>query len=506
MPRAPRRWAIRLVIAVLLSVTNLVGAAVVFALAAFIVPLPGPDSDKVRWLNFLVLAGYVPVAVVVGTWWGVRRQSRIDRWLVEHRPATDAEKTALLRTPQWFAWLHAVLWGVAAIAFGVLNATFHLGRGALVTVIVAITGVTVASLAFLIVERRLRTMTRAAMATGLPERRRARHVSIRAILTWMLGTGAAASGLVLAGLMAMVLGADTVTVTRLGATMVALGLVIILVGGLATFLAAGATADPIRALQAGFVRVGRGKLDTHVPIDDGTEIGELQAGFNDMVAGLQERERMRDLFGRHVGADVAREALTGGVKLGGEVRDVTVLFVDVMGSTTMATELEPQEVVGLLNRFFDVVIDVVHSHGGWINKFEGDAALAIWGAPVAVADRNAQALKAARVMAARLRDEVPEIGAGIGVSGGPVVSGNVGSADRYEYTVIGDAVNEAARLTAVAKDHPELCVANAALLEDAAGEAAAWVEREPFTVRGRVTPTRIAVPLAASPAIAMRKA
>jgi adenylate cyclase len=233
-----------------------------------------------------------------------------------------------------------------------------------------------------------------------------------------------------------------------------------------------------------------------VDIDDGTEIGELQAGFNDMVAGLREREQLRDLFGRHVGVDVARAAVAGGVQLGGEVREVTVLFVDVMGSTTMATELDPTEVVTLLNRFFDVVIDVVHAHGGWINKFEGDAALAIWGAPVEVADRNAQALAAARVLSARLRAEVPEIAAGVGISGGPVVSGNVGSADRYEYTVIGDPVNEAARLTSVAKEHPERCVANAALLSDAAREAGNWVERDPLTVRGRTSETRIAVPCA----------
>jgi len=484
-----------LVIALLLSITNLIGAAVVFTLAAFVVPLPtGPDDDKVRWLNFLVLAGYLPAAVIVGTWLGVRRQQRIDQWLIERRPATDAEKTALLRTPQWFAWLHVVLWGFAALMFGIVNAISLFGRGILVVVIVGITGTTVASLSFLIVERRLRSMTRAALATGLPKRRRTRHVSVRAILTWLLGTGAAAGGLILAGLMAVVAGGTQVSATRLGATMMSLGAVIILVGGLATFLAAHATADPIRALQSGFIRVGRGRLDTHVPIDDGTEIGELQAGFNDMVAGLQEREQLRDLFGRHVGVDVARGALEGGVQLGGEIRDVTVLFVDVMGSTTMATELEPQEVVGLLNRFFDVVIDVVHSHGGWINKFEGDAALAIWGAPVAVGDRNAQALRAARVMSARLRDEVPEIAAGIGVSGGPVVSGNVGSADRYEYTVIGDPVNEASRLTGIAKEHPERCVANARLLEDSPHEANHWVEREPFTVRGRSTPTRIAVP------------
>lgn len=494
MPRAPRRHAIRFVIAVLLMITNLTGAAVVFGLAAFVVPLPGGDDTRVRILNLGVLAAYVPAAVVIGTIWGVRHQRRVDGWMAEQRPATDREKLAILRTPQFFAWLHITLWGLAALVFGAINVPSHVGRAALVTVIVGITGITVAALAFLIVERRIRPITRVALASGLPAQRRAGHVSVRVTMAWLLGTGAAAGGLMLSGLMAIVLGDDATSFDQLGATMISLGAVIILIGGLVTFLAARATADPIRALRKGFDRVRRGKLNTWVAIDDGTEIGELQAGFNDMVAGLREREQLRDLFGRHVGVDVARAAVAGGVRLGGEVREVTVLFVDVMGSTTMATELDPTEVVTLLNRFFDVVIDVVHAHGGWINKFEGDAALAIWGAPVEVEERNARALAAARVLAARLRDEVPEIAAGVGISGGPVVSGNIGSADRYEYTVIGDPVNEAARLTSVAKEHPERCVANAALLADCGPEAGSWVEREPLTVRGRTRATRIAVP------------
>ncbi|TCJ22060.1 adenylate/guanylate cyclase domain-containing protein [Nocardioides jejuensis] len=494
MARAPRRRAIRFVIAVLLTITNLGGAAVVFALAAFVVPLPGGDETRVRLLNLAVLAAYVPTAVVLGTFWGVRRQKRLDTWLVEQRPATDREKSRLLKTPQAYAWMHMTLWGFASALFGIINIPSNVGRAALVVVIVAITGITVASLSFLIVERRIRPITRAALETGLPAKHKAGHVSVRVTMAWLLGTGAAASGLMLAGLTAIVLGADATSYAQLGATMISLGAVIILVGGLVTFLAARATADPIRALRAGFARVGRGKLNTWVAIDDGTEIGELQAGFNEMVAGLREREQLRDLFGRHVGVDVAREALANGVQLGGEVRDVTVLFVDVMGSTTMATELDPTEVVGLLNRFFDVVIDVVHEYDGWINKFEGDAALAIWGAPMAVEERDAQALAAARVLAERLRREVPEIAAGVGVSGGPVVCGNVGSSDRYEYTVIGDAVNEAARLTSVAKEHPERCVANAALLAAAASEQPRWVEREAVVLRGRGMPTRVAVP------------
>src|SRR5207302_1296345 len=100
--------------------------------------------------------------------------------------------------------------------------------------------------------------------------------------------------------------------------------------------------------------------------------------FNRMAVGLRERERLRDLFGRHVGEDVARHALESGVQLGGELRQAGILFVDVVGSTAMALELPPHEVVDRLNRFFAIVLETVAARGGWLNKFEGDAALCVF--------------------------------------------------------------------------------------------------------------------------------
>ena len=121
-----------------------------------------------------------------------------------------------------------------------------------------------------------------------------------------------------------------------------------------------------------------------------------------MVGGLRERERIHDLFGRHVGEDVARAALEQDVELGGETREVSVLFVDIVGSTTLASEREPDEVVELLNSFFAVVVEVVRDHGGWVNKFEGDAALAVFGAPTPLERHADCALAAARTLAERL--------------------------------------------------------------------------------------------------------
>src|SRR5690606_8003431 len=134
----------------------------------------------------------------------------------------------------------------------------------------------------------------------------------------------------------------------------------------------------------------------------------------------------RDLFGRHVGEDVAAEALDrdgDAASLGGETRDVAVLFVDIVASTSLAAEAPPTEVVDVLNRFFDVVVRTVDDHGGWINKFQGDAALAVFGAPGERADPAGSALATARALAVRLRREVPDVQAGIGVAAGTVVAG-----------------------------------------------------------------------------------
>jgi adenylate cyclase len=254
--------------------------------------------------------------------------------------------------------------------------------------------------------------------------------------------------------------------------------------------------EPLCELTDALAEVEKGDLSVAVTVDDAGEIGQLQAGLNSMVQGLREREQLRDLFGRHVGEDVARLALQQGVALGGEEREVAALFVDIIGSTRMATERTPAEVVAALNRFFEVVVAVVADHGGLVNKFEGDAALCIFGAPLELPDPAGSALAAARTMATRLRADVPDLDAGIGVSHGVVIAGNIGSTERLEYTVIGDPVNEAARLTEQAKERPERVVASQRIVDRAdADEGSRWRLLEPLLLRGRAEETTLAVPV-----------
>jgi adenylate cyclase len=161
----------------------------------------------------------------------------------------------------------------------------------------------------------------------------------------------------------------------------------------------------------------------------------------------------------------------------------------------MAMSMPPAEVVRLLNVFFRVVVETVESEDGLVNKFEGDGAMCVFGAPVASDDAAGRALCAARRLARRLAVEVPELDFGIGVSAGRAVAGNVGAEQRFEYTVIGDPVNEAARLSDLAKLRDERLLASEAALrrahDDEGGE---WSLGDSAELKGRGVPTRLAMP------------
>jgi class 3 adenylate cyclase len=238
-------------------------------------------------------------------------------------------------------------------------------------------------------------------------------------------------------------------------------------------------------------QVEAGSIDTVVGVYEKSEIGRLQSGFNRMVTGIAERDRLRDLFGRHVGADVARRAIEEGTSLSGDVRDAAILFIDLVGSTTLAASRPPQEVARVLNDFFRIVVSAVDDHRGLINKFQGDAALAIFGAPLASDDAASDALATARTLRDQLR-RLPMVDFGIGVSAGRVFAGNIGAENRYEYTVVGDAVNEAARLADFAKTVDQRIVCSAAAMERAdAAERRHWSSAGETELRGRAESTAV---------------
>jgi class 3 adenylate cyclase len=212
-----------------------------------------------------------------------------------------------------------------------------------------------------------------------------------------------------------------------------------------------------------------------------------------MVAGLAERDRLRDLFGRYVGTDVARRAIEEGAELSGHVVEAAVLYIDLVGSTQLAESRPPQEVAEVLNDFFRIVVGAVDERQGLINKFAGDAALAVFGAPLRMTEPASAALATARALGAKLR-QLP-VDFGIGVSAGRVFAGNIGAENRYEYTVIGDAVNEAARLADLAKTSDPRILCSAAAIDRADdAERGRWSECYSTVLRGRSEATQVSAP------------
>lgn len=256
-------------------------------------------------------------------------------------------------------------------------------------------------------------------------------------------------------------------------------------------------AEPLEHIRRAADAVRRGDLGVEVPVTSVDEVGSAAAAVNAMVAALRDRQRLADLFGRHVGEEVARRALANGVALGGERRVISTLFVDLEGFTALAERSRPEDVVALLNRVFGAVVRAVDAHGGLVNKFVGDAALAVFGAPVDDDDHAVAAIAAA----ADLADALGALGVrfGIGVATGEVVAGNVGAETRLEYTVIGDAVNTAERLQHLARRVAgptgggilvaDATVAAAGALPD--GLACRLRHHGPVTLRGRARPVDV---------------
>jgi adenylate cyclase len=209
---------------------------------------------------------------------------------------------------------------------------------------------------------------------------------------------------------------------------------------------------PVDDLLEATEAVKRGDLEARVPVVSGDELGALAGSFNEMMKGVSERERLRAAFGSYVDPEVAQRVLEEGELLEGQEREVTVMFVDVRDFTARAARSTPRETVAFLNAFFDVVVPCVLEHGGHANKFLGDGVLAVFGAPERMPDHADRAVEAARAIVRAVDERFGgEVDIGVGISSGPVVAGSVGGGGRLEFSVIGDAVNVAARVEAITR-------------------------------------------------------
>jgi adenylate cyclase len=238
-----------------------------------------------------------------------------------------------------------------------------------------------------------------------------------------------------------------------------LGAVLVVVLGFALRFAS-RVGNAVRGISDAAEEVKVGKYVNAPTIRTGDELESLAEHFNAMVQGLKERDRLKETFGRYVTRQVAEHLMKGNLKLGGELVPVTVLFSDIRSFTAISERMEPPALLDFLNEYFSGMVESVLNHQGVVDKFIGDAIMAVFGAPVPQPDDALQAVKAALEMQARLAKinenfrarGLPEIRTGIGLHSGQVVAGNMGHVERMEYTVIGDAVNLASRLESMTKE------------------------------------------------------
>ncbi|MHA3020183.1 adenylate/guanylate cyclase domain-containing protein [Mycobacterium sp. BMJ-28] len=489
-----RRVRIQTILTTVVLGANLIGVGVAILVVTVTFPVPSVFAPKVLWITFAVAPAYIALAFIVGVIWATNRVINNVRWAIEELEPTPRDQRNTFFAPWRLSRVLLVLWAGGTLLLTLLYGLQDSQYIPKVLLGISFPGIVVSASCYLFTEFALRPVAAQALEVGPPPRRFAPGIMGRTLTVWALGSGVPVLGILLAAIITLSL--QIVSPTQFTVAVMILALFALIFGFILMWILSWLTATPVRVVRAALNRVERGDLDTELVVFDGTELGQLQRGFNSMVVGLRERERVRDLFGKHVGRDVAALAEKERPELGGEERHAAVIFVDVIGSTALVTSRPAKEVVALLNRFFAVIVDEVDRHHGLLNKFEGDAVLAVFGAPVSLPNAEDEALAAARAIATRLRSEVPELDAGIGVAAGQVVAGNVGAKERFEYTVIGEPVNEAARLCEHAKSVPGHLVASSGTLAGATEtESANWTLGDTVALRGLDEPTRLALPV-----------
>ncbi len=254
-------------------------------------------------------------------------------------------------------------------------------------------------------------------------------------------------------------------------------------------------ARPIRQVAAAMQEVSEGSLEQTLTVLSNDEIGVLAQSFNIMTQGLRERERIKNTLARYVSDQVAERILKekDDLDLAGELRNVTVLFLDIRGFTSLAEYLHPREIVALLNDYYEIIIEIIFSNEGTVNKFIGDSIMAIYGAPSHIDYPELRGVvTAVSIQKAigefnweRMQAGKPVVNFGIGVHSGEAIAGNIGSARRVEYTVIGRDVNLAQRIEAATQEGQIL------VSEPTYGKVVGLVEvqsKEPVFMKGILEP------------------
>lgn len=248
--------------------------------------------------------------------------------------------------------------------------------------------------------------------------------------------------------------------------------------------------SPLRRLDRGMESVAGGDLSVRLPVTSNEEVGELTARFNQMVVGLRERDRMRETFGKYVSESVASRLLLGSSdgRITGQTREATLMFTDIDGFTTLSEHAGPDALIAALDEYLAAVLPPIQRHGGVVNTFIGDGLFASFNLPLANDDHAAAAVSAALEIIEATQDRVFAGGlrlpTRIGINTGLVIGGTIGAGDRLSYTLLGDAVNTAARLQELNKRHgTRILVAQTSQLQ--AGPRFLYTALGDMEIRGR---------------------
>ncbi|MDA8411137.1 MAG: HAMP domain-containing protein [Treponema sp.] len=237
---------------------------------------------------------------------------------------------------------------------------------------------------------------------------------------------------------------------------------VLLVSILAVWFFARSMSRPVLKLVKASSLIEGGHFELDMKSETRDELGLLTESFVQMGRGLAERERVKETFGKFVNKTIAEQALKGRLELGGTRKTATIFFADIRSFTAISEKLSPEAVVEFLNDYMTRMVTCIDKTGGVVDKFIGDAIMGVWGAPASAGSPKEDALAAIRAMlmmryalldfnAGRGSEDRPLIHNGCGVNTGPCIAGQIGSVERMEYTVIGDAVNLASRIEALNK-------------------------------------------------------
>ena len=473
-PSPPRRP-----IAATVILANLAGAAICTFYFLFIEPLGLVEEGRQTGLWFSV--GMTIILLAIGTslmrWW-MLEVTTVLRLSRDGRPIPEAllapARAKVINAPLAVAVFSVLVWLAAAVIMAAYAMIYGLDvgpedsawfRGLRVFLGALISGIAAAGIIFFQSERVLAPLRPIFFSEGRAiEVAGGIRITVRARLFVALVLTSALPLLVVA---LAVYNKTTLLVSESAARefsglgwllvfMVAVSLGLARVLG---WLLSANLAGPVHEMDQAMGKVRRGDFQVRLPVRGNDELGSLAATFNTMIQGLAERDRVKETFGRFVTPAIAQAILSDPPHPGGQMTEVSVLFSDIRNYTTICENLPPGEVIQMLNDYFGYMVAAVEENQGLVYQFVGDGIMAVFGAPVPLADHATWATRAGLAMLQALerfnqkhRAGQPPLRIGIGVHTGPVVAGIIGTSQRMEYRVVGDTVNLAARVEGLNKD------------------------------------------------------